>query len=151
VYCALGDVEKLFPTPLHAAFLVAGNITDWGAIIVDVSAEIDSALCVRYTVPITGAVSLGIVKSICARMAAMQIHPVIYGASSDARLPEAWKAARAQLAALAKGEQVLSDAGALGDIGGGDVGHPHGTFRVLEDDPLIDTPTTPVFDPNKDF
>ena len=156
-YCLLPAVQKYLPTSYWDSAAAgcepaAADVTAW---ITEVSGEMDSRLAARYALPITGLESLSMLSSIAARLTAIRVWGLVFaGAAADsggAALPPALKDARKLLDDLARGDASLPDASPIGAASVGAVGHPHGTFRVLEDDPLLDTPTAPVFPLDRDF
>jgi len=118
MYCSVADVQKLIPATEiwdssdSAAVPAIADVTDW---ITQLSNYIDSRLSRRYTVPITGDISLSALRSICARLVALRVWGTVFtGKTGVTDHPEFWDAAEKELTLYADGKANLSDAVPLG-------------------------------------
>lgn len=75
-YCALADVQAEFKSITFSS-TTAVTDTEVNGFIDDSSAVMDSRLALRYQTPVTGAVSLSVLKVICSQMVAERIRKII--------------------------------------------------------------------------
>ena len=147
-YCTVDNVQALIPLNHwnHDASGADPSAADVLGYIENISATIDSRLAALYPTPITGAIALEIVGSICARLTAIRVWAKAFTAHvGDAAVPKDWSDARKELEDLASGAAVLSDAGSLALGSAQAPGAPSMTMRELREDPLQDQVIDPVF------
>lgn len=75
-YCVIADVQAEFKSITFSP-TTAVTDTEVNAYIADASALMDARLALRYQTPVTGAVSLSVLKVICARKVANHIRKIL--------------------------------------------------------------------------
>lgn len=147
-YCDLDDSQALIPLSLwnHDGSSPEPSLADATEWITEADAEIDSKLSARYTVPITDAGALNVVKQISAALVAERIWGVVFtGQTGAPDVPQHIKDMRKLLDGLAAGAFPLDGATPIGS--GAGPGSPESTFPPLErtDEDELSTETPPIF------
>lgn len=154
-YSTVDDVDALIPDAIWdkdtSTEPTSAQVTN--EIIPQIDGEIDSRLATRYQTPITGAVSLAVLKGISARMAAIRVWGTAFsGQTGEIVHPRDWdEGGRKLLEAIVAGRAELSDASGIGESSGSDVGAPDMTMRTLEADPLQEVDAQQMFPPGQVF